>query len=253
MILLIKVFIFFLYLWSITEWQLLGGIISQWHALTSTSVLHYQVQSLLCFYHLKELDCRWKEKGKARGMEEEGVMGQGNKKRTKGEAEQRARMKAKRDKKKPKTNSRINIIWLHGLKNTGSQQVTTHLNLMFQGDSPMLGWFNIFMILTSRKSCEKRDRPSNTPSDCRGSCSCCDTHLYGHFSSVNVSLDYVHLLQMTGSENKRQYCNFCVITKTPESLFVVGKLTLTHNHSLPVQEEEGKQKQLVMIYQQRSK
>lgn len=88
--------------------------------------------------------------------------------------------------KKPKTNSRINIIWLHGLKNTGSQQVTTHLNLMFQGDSPMLGWFNIFMILTSRKSCEKRDRPSNTPSDCRGSCSCCDTHLYGHFSSVNV-------------------------------------------------------------------
>lgn len=186
MILLIKVFIFFLYLWSITEWQLLGGIISQWHALTSTSVLHYQVQSLLCFYHLKELDCRWKEKGKARGMEEEGVMGQGNKKRTKGEAEQRARMKAKRDKKKPKTNSRINIIWLHGLKNTGSQQVTTHLNLMFQGDSPMLGWFNIFMILTSRKSCEKRDRPSNTPSDCRGSCSCCDTHLYGHFSSVNV-------------------------------------------------------------------
>lgn len=102
MILLIKVFIFFLYLWSITEWQLLGGIISQWHALTSTSVLHYQVQSLLCFYHLKELDCRWKEKGKARGMEEEGVMGQGNKKRTKGEAEQRARMKAKRGKKNQK-------------------------------------------------------------------------------------------------------------------------------------------------------
>lgn len=32
-------------------------------------------------------------------MEEEGVMGQGNKKRTKGEAEQRARMKAKRDRK----------------------------------------------------------------------------------------------------------------------------------------------------------
>lgn len=94
-------------------------------------------------------------------------------------------MKVKRG-KKPKPNNRINIIWLHGLKNTGSQQVTTHLNLMFQGDSPMLGWFNIFMILTSRKSCEKRDRPSNTASDCRGSFSCCDTHLYGHFSSVNV-------------------------------------------------------------------
>lgn len=35
-------------------------------------------------------------------MEEEGVMGQENKKRTKGEAEQRARMKAKRDKKNQK-------------------------------------------------------------------------------------------------------------------------------------------------------
>lgn len=37
-------------------------MISQRHALTSTGVLHYQVQSLLCLYHLKELDCRWRER-----------------------------------------------------------------------------------------------------------------------------------------------------------------------------------------------
>lgn len=37
-----------------------------------------------------------------------------------------------------------------------SKPLMTEWILMFQGDSPMLGWFSIFMILTSRKSCEKQ-------------------------------------------------------------------------------------------------
>lgn len=41
-----------------------------------------------------------------------------------------------------------------------SQRLTTERTAVLQGDSPMLGWFSIFMILTSRKSCNKRKQTS---------------------------------------------------------------------------------------------
>lgn len=40
------------------------GTTTDWrgkHTLTSTCVLHYQIQSLLCLYYLKELDWRCRE------------------------------------------------------------------------------------------------------------------------------------------------------------------------------------------------
>lgn len=46
-------------------------MISEGHTLTSTGVLHYQVQSLLCLYYLKELDCR------RRGKSTQWVRGRG--------------------------------------------------------------------------------------------------------------------------------------------------------------------------------
>lgn len=49
-----------------------GGMISQGHKLTSTGILYYQVQSLLCLYYLEELDWRWRERGKDNGLKGKG-------------------------------------------------------------------------------------------------------------------------------------------------------------------------------------
>lgn len=61
-------------------------MISQWRALTSTCILHYQVQSLLCLYDLEELDWRRRKRGKDREMRWRGrskVVGDGARKKQK--------------------------------------------------------------------------------------------------------------------------------------------------------------------------
>lgn len=194
-------------------------MISQWHALTSTSVLHYQVQSLLCLYHLKELDWRWRENSKWIGGGDK-VMGQKReRKRRKGGAVENKSLERK-GQGRNKREDYYDLAWIHDLETqtcAGSQWVKTEWKLALQCDSPMLGWFNIFMILTSRKSCEKQaiqSAVSNTLLDlghycCQCECVCCwELHLY--------STCYINW--------------FCKLQFALESIFVMGKTTLMNTN-----------------------
>lgn len=145
----------------------------------------------------------------------------------------------------------------HGLETpikSGSHWVTTQCKFTFQCDSPMLGWFNIFMILTSRKSCKKQATQIVVSNMLVAGLllvwMCVLLRVIFTFYTFLYKLISIYFACLCPSD--LQFL-ICVTAKTPKSIFKVGANIYFLLMSMWVKLLEGKQTWLVMTCQQRFK